>query len=207
MAFQLPKLPYSYDALEPYIDARTMEIHHTKHHQTYTDKLNAALENYPDLAAKSIEEILAHLNTVPQEIRTPVRNHGGGYANHNLFWMIMGPVSAKASAGKPKGKLTEAIKQAFESFEKFREQFSQAATSVFGSGWAWLTVDADGQLKVVSTPNQDTPISQGMSPILGLDVWEHAYYLKYQNKRPDYIAAWWNVINWDQVSENYEAVK
>lgn len=199
----LPKLPYSYDALEPHIDARTMEIHHTKHHQTYTDKLNAALEHHPDIATRTIENILANLTTVPEDIRTAVRNHGGGYANHNLLWTVMAP----KSGGISMGKLTEAINQEFESFEKFREQFTQTATSLFGSGWTWLAMDVDGGLMVMTTPNQDTPLSQGLTPILGLDVWEHAYYLKYQNRRPDYIQAWWNIVNWQEVSRRYEAAQ
>lgn len=200
MAFTLPELPYSYDAIEPHIDARTMEIHHTKHHQTYTDKLNAALEGHDDLASKSIEDILADLDGVPEDIRTAVRNHGGGYANHNLFWTIMGP----NAGGAPSGKLAEAIEKSLGGFESFKKNFTETASTIFGSGWAWLTADSSGELVITSTPNQDTPISQGQHPILGLDVWEHAYYLKYQNKRPDYIAAWWNVVNWQEVARRFE---
>lgn len=203
MPFTLPKLAYAYDALEPYIDAQTMEIHHTKHHQGYTDKLNAALEGNAELAAQPIEEILKNLAAVPEGIHTAVRNNSGGYANHSLFWEIIGP----NAGGVPGGELISAINQTFETFEKFKEQFSQTAASVFGSGWAWLAIDVDNQLKVISTPNQDSPLSQGMTPIAGLDVWEHAYYLKYQNRRPEYIEAFWNVINWSAVEQKYEAAK
>ena len=199
MAFELPPLPYAEDALEPYIDARTMGIHHGKHHAGYTRKLNAAIEG-TDLVGKSINEILADLNAVPEEIRTAVRNNGGGYANHNLFWGVMSP----DGGGEPSGALAEAIKSAFGSFDGFKSEFSAAAAGVFGSGWAWL-VAAGGSVSVSSTPNQDTPLMAGNTPILGIDVWEHAYYLNYQNRRPDYIAAFFNVINWAQVSENYAA--
>jgi len=201
MAFKLPQLPYAYDALEPHIDARTMEIHHTKHHAGYTNKLNAALEG-TEFASKPIEEILSNLNAVPEAKRTAVRNNGGGFANHRLFWEIMGP----NAGGQPSGDLADAINSAFGSFAAFKEQFSAAAATRFGSGWAWLIVDG-GQLSVVSTPNQDTPVMEGKTPILGLDVWEHAYYLNYQNRRPDYIAAFFNVINWNQVAELYAAAK
>jgi Fe-Mn family superoxide dismutase len=200
MTFQLPDLPYAYDALEPHIDARTMEIHHTKHHAGYVSKLNAALEGYPDLQSKSIEELLADLNAVPEAIRTAVRNSGGGHANHSLFWAIMSP----SGGGEPNGSLASALGRSFGEFGAFRDAFSQAALSVFGSGWAWLVVD-NGGLRVVTTPNQDTPLSQGATPIMGLDVWEHAYYLKYQNRRADYVKAWWNVVNWSAVSRNLEA--
>ncbi len=203
MPYQLPKLPYSYDALEPHIDARTMEIHHTKHHQTYINNVNAALEKYPALAAKSVEDLVRDLNAVPEDIRTVVRNNGGGHANHSLFWTIMGP----KAGGEPSGELGEAIKSAFGGFDGFKDQFSKAATGRFGSGWAWLSVDGGGKLVVTSTPNQDSPLSDGLTPILGLDVWEHAYYLHYQNRRPDYIAAWWNVVNWKQVASNYASTK
>ena len=201
MAFKLPQLPYSYDALEPHIDARTMEIHHTKHHAGYTNKLNAALEG-TEFASKPIEEILGNLNAVPEAKRTAVRNNGGGFANHRLFWEIMGP----NAGGQPSGDLADAINSAFGSFAAFKEQFSAAAATRFGSGWAWLIVDG-GQLSVVSTPNQDTPVMEGKTPILGLDVWEHAYYLNYQNRRPDYIAAFFNVINWSKIAELYAAAK
>jgi Fe-Mn family superoxide dismutase len=202
MPFELPELPYAYDALEPHIDARTMEIHHTKHHQTYIDKLNTVLEGQDELAEEPIEAILADLESVPEKIRTAVRNHGGGHANHSLFWTVMSP----QGGGQPDGELGKALTKSFKSFADFQKQFSDAAAGQFGSGWAWLVVDG-GKLKIMTTPNQDTPISQGKMPILGLDVWEHAYYLNYQNKRPDYIAAWWNVVNWEEVAERYEAAK
>ena len=200
MAYELPKLPYPYDALEPYIDARTMEIHHSKHHAGYVSKVNAALEAFPDLMAKPIEELLQDLNAIPEEIRTAVRNSGGGHANHMLFWENMAPGASE----KPLGPLADAIAKEFGEFDLFRDQFSSAAAGRFGSGWAWLALDSSGELKVLSTANQDTPLSEGLNPILALDVWEHAYYLKYQNRRPDYIAAWWNVVNWDQVTQLYE---
>lgn len=203
MPYQLPKLPYGYDALEPHIDARTMEIHHTKHHQTYINNLNAALEKYPALAEKSVEDLIRDLNAVPEDIRTAVRNNGGGHANHSLFWTIMAP----KAGGEPSGELAEAIKSAFGSFDGFKDQLSKAAAGRFGSGWAWLSVDGAGRLIVASTPNQDSPLSEGLTPILGLDVWEHAYYLNYQNRRPDYVAAWWNVVNWKQVASNYASSK
>ncbi|MEW6144988.1 MAG: superoxide dismutase [Thermodesulfobacteriota bacterium] len=203
MPYQLPKLPYSYDALEPHIDARTMEIHHTKHHQTYINNVNAALEKYPALAEKSVEDLIRDLNAVPEDIRTVVRNNGGGHANHSLFWTIMGP----KAGGEPSGELADAIKSAFGGFDGFKDQFSKAAAGRFGSGWAWLSVDKSGKLVLSSTPNQDSPLSEGLTPILGLDVWEHAYYLHYQNRRPDYIAAWWNVVNWKQVASNYASAK
>lgn len=203
MPYQLPKLPYSYDALEPHIDARTMEIHHTKHHQTYINNVNAALEKHPALADKSVEDLIRDLNAVPEDIRTVVRNNGGGHANHSMFWTIMAP----KAGGEPSGGLAEAIKSAFGGFDSFKDQFSKAAAGRFGSGWAWLSVDGSGKLVVTSTPNQDSPLSEGLKPILGLDVWEHAYYLNYQNRRPDYIAAWWNVVNWKQVASNYASSK
>jgi len=197
--FQLPNLPYSKDALEPHIDARTMEIHHGKHHAGYTSKLNAALEKHPELAKKSIEELLGDLNAIPEDIRTAVRNNGGGFANHSLFWMVMSP----DGGGEPSGALADAIKSAFGGYDAFKDEFSAAAGSRFGSGWAWLCKKSDGSLIVTSTPNQDSPISEGMTPILGLDVWEHAYYLKYQNRRADYVAAWWNVVNWEEVARRF----
>jgi len=202
MAFELPPLPYAHDALEPYIDARTMQLHHGKHHAAYTNNLNAALEKHPDLQNKSIEELLGNLSSIPEDIRTTVRNNGGGYANHALFWNIMSP----NGGGEPTGELAEAINSAFGSFDAFKEKFSTAAKTQFGSGWAWLTVK-DGRLGVESTPNQDTPLMGGVTPILGLDVWEHAYYLHYQNRRPDYVEAWWNVVDWDAVAENYAEAK
>ena len=203
MAFELPPLPYPEDALEPHVDARTMSIHHDKHHAAYTNNLNSALEGQPDLASKSIEALLGDLNAVPEAIRTAVRNNGGGYANHNLFWEIMAP----DGGGEPSGNLAAAMADAFGSFTAFKEQFAKAATTRFGSGWAWLYVGQDGKLAISSTPNQDTPLMEGNTPILGLDVWEHAYYLNYQNRRPDYIAAWWNVVNWDAVAQKYAAAK
>ncbi len=199
MAFTLPDLPYPHDALEPHIDTRTMKIHHGKHHQGYTNKLNAALEGHEDLQGKSIEEILRAIDAVPEAIRGAVRNNGGGYANHSLFWTVMAP----DGGGDPSGDLADAINDAFGSFEAFKTQFAAAAGGRFGSGWAWLAVDGGGNLQVYSTANQDSPYMQGHTPILGLDVWEHAYYLNYQNRRPDYVSAWWNVVNWDQVASNY----
>jgi Fe-Mn family superoxide dismutase len=199
---ECPPLPYPYDALEPHIDTRTMQIHHDKHHQGYVNKLNAALEGHPDLQAKSVEELLGDLDALPESIRTAVRNNGGGHANHTLFWPSMSP----DGGGEPEGALAEAINATFGSFSAFKEQFSQAAATRFGSGWAWLCVDGGGSLQVLSTPNQDSPLSQGLTPILGLDVWEHAYYLNYQNRRPDYIAAFWNIVNWDEVALRLEAV-
>ncbi len=199
MAFTLPELPYSYDALEPHIDKETMTIHHTKHHGGYVTKLNAAIEG-TEWEAKTIEEIVSSLNSVPDNIRTAVRNNGGGHANHSLFWTVMSP----NGGGEPSGAIGNAITSTFGSFATFQEQFNAAATTRFGSGWAWLVVGKDGKLAVTSTPNQDNPLTDGLTPILGLDVWEHAYYLKYQNRRPDYITSWWNVINWQQVAENME---
>jgi superoxide dismutase, Fe-Mn family len=198
MAFELPKLPYAEDALEPYIDAQTMNIHHTKHHQAYITNLNAAIEKHPELAGKSLADLLSDLNAVPEDIRMAVRNHGGGTWNHNMFWEIMAP----KAGGSPSGELTRAIETAFGSFAAFKEEFTKAAVGRFGSGWAWLVKKGDG-LAVVSTANQDTPLSDGMSPILGIDVWEHAYYLKYQNRRPEYISNWWNVVNWVAVADRY----
>jgi len=203
MPHELPKLPYSYDALEPHIDARTMEIHHTKHHQAYVNNLNAALEKYPNLQNKSVEELIKDLNAIPEDIRTAVRNNGGGHLNHSMFW----PMMSSHGGGEPKGDLVAAIKSAFGDLASFKDQFSKAATGRFGSGWAWLCIDKNGKLVINSTPNQDNPISEGFKPILGLDVWEHAYYLKYQNRRADYIGAWWNVVNWEQVAKNYAAAK
>ena len=203
MTFELPPLPYAVDALEPHIDAMTMRIHHDKHHAGYTNNLNNALSGNADLEAKSIEEILANLDSVPEAIRAAVRNNGGGYANHTLFWSIMGP----NAGGQPSGDLGAAINSAFGDFDAFKETFSNAAMTRFGSGWAWLSVDGAGQLAVTSTPNQDTPLMEGNTPILGLDVWEHAYYLNYQNRRAAYVAAWWNVVNWDAVAQNYASAK
>ncbi len=202
MAYSLPDLPYDYAALEPHIDARTMEIHHTKHHQAYINKVNDALEGHADLAAKSIEDLVSDLAAVPEAIRGAVRNNGGGHANHSLFWTVMSP----DGGGEPTGDLAEAISAACGSFDGFKDQFSNAAATRFGSGWAWLSVDG-GKLVVESTPNQDTPLSEGRTPILGLDVWEHAYYLNYQNRRPDYISAFFNVIDWDAVAKRLSAAK
>lgn len=203
MAYEVAPLPYSYDALEPHIDARTMEIHHTKHHAAYVSKVNAALEKHPDIAGKPIEQVLQSINSVPEAIRQAVINNGGGHANHTLFWKVMGP----GNGGQPKGALMDDITKSFGSLDAFKEKFSNAATTRFGSGWAWLAVDGGGKLAVYSTGNQDSPLMQGHKPILGLDVWEHAYYLKYQNRRPDYVSAWWNTVNWDMVHEFYDAAK
>jgi Fe-Mn family superoxide dismutase len=203
MAFQLPALPYANDALEPHIDAQTMEIHHDRHHNTYVTNLNAALESAPELQNKSLEDLIANLDSVPESIRTAVRNNGGGHANHSLFWEIIGP----NGGGAPTGDIAAAIDSELGGFDKFKEDFAKAATTRFGSGWAWLVVGKDGKLSITSTPNQDSPLFEGLTPVLGLDVWEHAYYLKYQNKRPDYISAFWNVINWDEVNKRYAAAK
>jgi len=197
--FQLPALGYAFDALEPHIDARTMEIHHGKHHAGYTNNLNKALEGHPELHSKTGEQLLADLGALPDGIRTAVRNNGGGFVNHALFWDIMTPGGANA----PSGALAKEIEKAFGSFDDFKTKLSGAAAGQFGSGWGWLCKDGGGKLSVVATPNQDSPISQGLVPLLGVDVWEHAYYLHYQNRRPDYLAAWWNVVNWDKVGARY----
>jgi Fe-Mn family superoxide dismutase len=201
MAHEVPNLDYAYDALEPHIDARTMEIHHTKHHAAYVSKLNAALESAPDLQGKDVEDLLRNIDSVPESIRQAVINHGGGHANHTLFWQILAP----GKGGAPTGAVAEAIDRDLGGFEKFREAFNAAAANQFGSGWAWLVADADGKLHVYGTANQDSPLMKGHTPLLGIDVWEHAYYLKYQNRRPDYIGAWWNVVNWDKVNEYFTA--
>ncbi|MFN0136938.1 MAG: superoxide dismutase [Phycisphaerae bacterium] len=203
MAFTLPPLPYDHKALEPHIDARTMEIHHTKHHQAYINNANKALEAHAALAAKPVEQLLREITTVPDSVRQVLINNAGGHANHSLFWQILGP----GKGGAPSGKLGDEISAAFTSFDAFKEKFAQAATTRFGSGWAWLSVDGGGKLMVHSTPNQDSPLMEGHTPLLGLDVWEHAYYLNYQNRRPDYITAFWNVVNWDKVAELYAAAK
>lgn len=198
MSFELPELPYEYTALEPHIDAKTMEIHHTKHHQKYTDNLNDAVSGHEDLAGKSAEEILANIDSVPEDVRTKIQNNGGGYVNHNLFWTVMSP----DGGGQPQGEIADALVSSFESVDAFKKAFAEAASGVFGSGWAWLVVN-NGSLEVTATPNQDSPLMDAKTPILGLDVWEHAYYLAYQNKRPEYIEAWWNVVNWDEVARRY----
>ncbi|MBI3361952.1 MAG: superoxide dismutase [Chloroflexi bacterium] len=203
MAHTLPSLPYAFDALEPYIDARTMEIHYGKHHNAYVTNLNKALEGQADLAAMNVENLIAHLDKVPEAVRTAVRNNGGGHANHSMFWGLM----TKGGGGEPTGDLADAIKKAFGDFGAFKEKFSNAGMTRFGSGWAWLALDKNGALTVTSTPNQDNPIMEGMKPVLGLDVWEHAYYLLYQNRRADYIAAWWNVVNWKAVADHYAMAK
>ena len=200
MPYELPALPYAYDALEPHIDARTMEIHHSKHHAAYVKNVNSALEGQTALQNMPVEQLLSDLNAIPDSIRTAVRNNGGGHLNHSMFWPSMGP----DGGGEPMGSLGRSITKAFGGFDAFKDQFSKAAATRFGSGWAWLILDAAGDLKVTSTANQDNPVSEGMKPVLGLDVWEHAYYLNYQNRRPDYIAAWWNVVNWKTVGEQFE---
>jgi Fe-Mn family superoxide dismutase len=200
MAFTLPSLPYDFAALEPHIDAKTMEIHHGKHHQTYVNNLNAALEKTPELAKKSLDDLMRNVNKAPEAVRTAIRNNGGGHWNHSMFWQIMAP----KAGGEPSGNLGSAIKSAFGDFAKFREQFSAAGVGRFGSGWAWL-INTGGKLSITSTPNQDNPLMDGQKAILGLDVWEHAYYLKYQNRRPDYITAWWNVVNWKEVEKRFSA--
>ncbi len=203
MPYTLPELPYAYDALEPSIDARTMEIHHSKHHAGYVKKLNAALEKHPELFDTPLEKLLANLDEVPEDIRTAVRNNGGGHFNHTLFWTIMAP----NAGGKPQGALLTAIEATFGDFDAFKKAFDEAALGRFGSGWAWLSVKPDGGLVVHSTPNQDTPLAEGLTPILGLDVWEHAYYLKYQNRRDEYVTNWWNVVNWAEVDARYEMLR
>ena len=201
MAFELPALPYPFDALEPHIDAQTMQIHHDRHHATYVNNLNGALEKAPDWANRSIEDILRSLNQVPEDIRTVVRNNGGGHANHSLFWAIMGP----GGGGEPTGAIGEAINSTFGGYPALKEQLTKAAVGQFGSGWGWLVKDGSGKLQVVARPNQDSPLMEGLVPVLGVDVWEHAYYLKYQNKRPDYVAAWFNTINWESVNKRFQS--
>jgi superoxide dismutase, Fe-Mn family len=198
--YELPSLSYPVDALEPYIDAMTMQIHHNKHHQAYVNNLNAALEGKPELQKISLVEILKNLDKLPEDVRIAIRNNGGGHFNHSMFWKLM----KKDGGGEPKGKLSEDIKKTFGSFDKFKEIFNTNSKSVFGSGWSWLSIDINGKLVASTTSNQDTPLAEGLIPIMGLDVWEHAYYLQYQNRRPDYINAWWQVIDWDQVEENYQ---
>ncbi|EAH2663178.1 superoxide dismutase [Listeria monocytogenes] len=202
MTYELPKLPYTYDALEPNFDKETMEIHYTKHHNTYVTKLNEAVAGHPELASKSAEELVTNLDSVPEDVRGAVRNHGGGHANHTLFWSILSP----NGGGAPTGNLKAAIESEFGTFDEFKEKFNAAAAARFGSGWAWLVVN-DGKLEIVSTANQDSPLSDGKTPVLGLDVWEHAYYLKFQNRRPEYIDTFWNVINWDEANKRFDAAK
>jgi Fe-Mn family superoxide dismutase len=200
--FTLPPLPYPFDALEPYIDAQTMQIHHDRHHGAYVNNLNAAVAKHPSLAGKTVEELMRNLQTVPEDVRTAVRNNGGGHINHSLFWELM----KKNPGGKPVGELAKAIDRKFGSFASFQDQFTKAALGVFGSGWAWLSLDSSKELAIETSPNQDNPWMRGNTPVLGIDVWEHAYYLKYQNRRADYVAAWWNVVNWDFVSERYRTL-
>ncbi|EGO2528009.1 MULTISPECIES: superoxide dismutase [Enterococcus] len=202
MTYTLPELPYAYDALEPYIDVETMHLHHDKHHNTYVTNLNAAIEKHPELGEKSVEDLISDMNAIPEDIRTAVRNNGGGHANHTFFWEIMAP----NAGGQPTGAIKEAIDETFGSFDEMKVAFKTAATGRFGSGWAWLVVN-NGKLEITSTPNQDSPLMDGQTPVLGLDVWEHAYYLKYKNVRPDYIEAFWNVVNWDKVNELFAAAK
>jgi Fe-Mn family superoxide dismutase len=202
MAFSLPKLAFEYNALEPFIDAKTMEIHHSKHHQTYTDKFNAALEKHPELFEKNAEELLKNLHAIPEDIRNSVKNHGGGYVNHSFFWQILAPPGQK-----PSGKILEAIKKTFGSYEEFVKKFNDAALNQFGSGWAWLVLNSEGKLEIVTTANQDSPLTLGKIPLLTIDVWEHAYYLKYQNRRAEYVAAFWNVVNWKKVEGLFTKAK
>ncbi|GEQ49315.1 superoxide dismutase [Tetragenococcus koreensis] len=202
MTYTLPDLPYAYDALEPYFDEETMHLHHDKHHNTYVTNLNAAIEKHPEVGNKSVEDLVADLANVPDDVYTAVRNNGGGHANHAFFWKILSP----DGGGEPTGALKAAIDKEFGSFDAFKDEFKTAATGRFGSGWAWLVLD-NGKLKITSTPNQDSPLTDGQTPVVGLDVWEHAYYLKYKNVRPDYIAAFWNIVNWEQANKNYEAAK
>ncbi|MBO0431576.1 superoxide dismutase [Enterococcus sp. DIV0660C] len=202
MTYTLPDLPYAYDALEPYIDEETMHLHHDKHHHTYVTNLNAAIEKHPELGEKSIEELISDMDAIPEDIKTAVRNNGGGHANHSFFWKIMAP----NAGGEPTGAIKEAIDAAFGDFASFKSEFKTAATGRFGSGWAWLAVD-NGKLVITSTANQDSPLMEGQTPVLGLDVWEHAYYLKYKNVRPDYIEAFWNLVNWDEVNKQFEQAK
>ncbi|HVP42360.1 MAG TPA: superoxide dismutase [Terriglobales bacterium] len=200
MAHALPELPYDFAALEPHIDAKTMEIHHDKHHGAYVSNLNAALEKHPELEQKSVEELLRYLSSVPEDIRTAVRNNGGGHANHSMYWVIMAP----QAGGPASGKVGDAIKDAFGGFSQFQEKFNDAGAKRFGSGWVWLVGNKSGKIEIISTANQDSPLTEGLYPIMGNDVWEHAYYLKYQNRRPEYLKAWWNVVNWEAVNKRYE---
>lgn len=203
MAHEVPSLPYPFDSLEPHIDARTMEIHHDKHHAAYVNKLNGALEKHPDLMSKSVEDLLSQISSLPDSVRNAVNNHGGGHVNHTIFWTNMSP----NGGGTPSGELADGIIAAFGSFAEFKAKFSTAAAGRFGSGWAWLCMDRSGKLVVKDFPNQNSPLTEGLKPLLGLDVWEHAYYLKYQNRRPDYVAAWWNVVNWPDVADRFAKAK
>jgi superoxide dismutase, Fe-Mn family len=203
MSFQMVPLPYAYDALEPHIDAQTVELHYSKHHQTYLNNLNGALEKHPELGNLTIEQLMSDLDSVPEDIRTVVRNNGGGYYNHNIYWAIMGP----NQGGEPTGALGEAIRSTFGSFESFKEQIEKAGMGRFGSGWAWLSKKADGSLVIHSTPNQDTPLAEGLFPVIGVDVWEHAYYLKYQNRRAEYLTHWWNLVNWEEAGRRFQQGK
>ena len=203
MAFEVPPLPYDYNALEPYIDTQTMQLHHDKHHAAYENNLNAALQNAPQFASFTIEDLIRRLNDVPESIRTAVRNNGGGHLNHSMFWQIMSP----NGGGQPGGELGNAINSTFGSFDQFKAVFNDAGVKRFGSGWAWLILDPSGKLLVISTANQDSPLTDGSFPIMGNDVWEHAYYLKYQNRRPDYLNAWWNVVNWSEIEKRYQQAK
>ena len=200
MAFEVPPLPYDYNALEPYIDTQTMQLHHDKHHAAYVNNLNTALQSHTEFASRSAEDLIRRINDVPESIRTAVRNNGGGHVNHSMFWQIMKP----NGGGQPGGELGSAIDQTFGSFDQFKAAFNDAGVKRFGSGWAWLVLDASGKLSVISSANQDSPLMDGLYPVMGNDVWEHAYYLKYQNRRPDYLAAWWNVVNWDEVARRYQ---
>ena len=206
VAYELPALPYDYAALEPFIDTETMHLHHDKHHQTYITNVNAALEKHPEFPAKSVDDLLRDLNAVPEDIRTVVRNNAGGHSNHTMFWNIMGPANTSGIGGAPSGPIADQIKADFGDFEAFKKTFNETTAKQFGSGWGWLVLQG-GKLKVITTPNQDSPLSQGLYPILGNDVWEHAYYLKYQNRRPDYLAAWWNVVNWAEVNKRFGEAK
>lgn len=201
MAFELKPLPYAYDALEPYIDATTMQLHHDKHHAAYVNNLNAAIEKHSDLQSMSVEDLVTHLDRVPEDVRTTVRNNAGGHVNHTMFWEIMGA----NGSGAPTGAISEAINNSFGSFDAFKQQFNDAGTKRFGSGWVWLVRSQQGDLQILSTPNQDSPLIEGHTPIMGNDVWEHAYYLKYQNRRPEYLNAWWNVLNWEEINRRFDA--
>src|SRR5579884_2373815 len=203
MAYQLPPLPYANNALEPHIDAQTMEIHHDRHHAAYVNNLNAAIEKHPEIGNKSVEDLISNLNAVPEDIRTAVRNNGGGHANHSLFWQIMGP---NGGGQPPAGRLADALAK-LGSLDEIKQKVNAAGAARFGSGWTWISANKDGSLQIESTPNQDSPLMEGRTPILGIDVWEHAYYLKYQNRRPDYLNAWWNVVNWDEVGKRYDALR